>query len=491
MRRLFTIILLAQLCVLQLPAQTFTFSSEGSQTIDGVTVSFAKGSGNNAPAYYAANGLRLYANNTITVSGPSLTEISLVFAKQGTKAYAELSAAPGTLVSGGTSTGENDLKTDSWTGNSTSVTFTVGGSGQRLIKQITIGEGGVVIPGDTTVVTPGDTTTTTPTELDPSYVYGEPTRLVSPRDSFSNRAYSFVQNNIRVEVSTGAQRSDYFGVNAGHTITLTATRPIKGISAFAFLKKDFDADLSSGELYMVDTSDTITANPAIVVTDVDATSLTISCLKQVRFYSLDVYFNENPDTDLPIESDYDFSFEPQEKSEFSMTFDSVFYQDDSANLGYPCAYLYFEGVQHMMDLAVFCSGDAATGIPAGTYAIDATYQPNTVMASPGGDESYDYPSCIYTEFDGEGYYNAAYYLDHGTLTVEAIEGGARYRLDAYTHFGSHATAVWEGRVQNASDDDTAVEIVPSRPTAEKMLKNGHVVIMRFGMKFSADGRRLQ
>lgn len=472
-------------------AQTFSCASAESETIDGVTVSFGQGNGGTAPTVYS-NGLRLYANNTITVSGTGLTTISITFTKQGTKAYADLTASAGTLTSAGESTGADDLKTDVWTGSANAVTFTLGASGQRLIKQIVVGEGGGTTPADTTGVDPEPTDTTAVVTLDPDYVYPEPTILTAPADSFSNRAYSFISSNIQVEVTTGAVRSTYFGCNAGQTITFTATRPIKGISAHAFLKKDFEATASSGTVYMVDASDTVTADPAIVVTDVNATSLTLSCTKQVRFYSVQVYFEENPDTDIdnPQTGDYDFSYEPQEPTSFTMPFDSAFYQDDSDNLGYPCSYLYFTGTQYMMDLVVFCHADAQTGIPAGTYPIDATYASNTVMASPGGDEYMDYPSCIYTDFDTEGYYNTAYYLASGTLTVSLSEQGAKLELAATTHWGSTVSAVYEGVVYSAEEEDTAVETVATGQSATKRLFNGMLIIERDGKRFDALGRKL-
>lgn len=474
-------------------AQTFDCSTADSRTIDGVTVSFGKGTGNVAPTVYD-NGLRLYAGNTVTVSGSGLTTISLTFTKQGTKAYAPLSASEGTLTGGGESTSADDLKTDVWNGSANTVTFTVGTPGQRLIKQIAVGAGGGTTPTDTTTVDPGqdDPGTEGPdTLLAADYDYPEPTVVTAPADSFSNQAYTFVSNNIRVSTSLGAIRSTYFGCNAGQTITLTATRPIKGISAHAFLKKDFAATASSGTLYLADASDTITADPAIVVTDVDATSLTLSCTKQVRFYAIRVYFEDNPDTDIdnPQTGDLDFSYEPQEQTTFAMTFDSVYYADDTDNLGYACSYLYFVGTEHMMDLVVFCRADARTGIPAGTYPIDATYAANTVMASPGGDEYMDYPSCIYTDFDTEGYYNAAYYLASGSLTVSATENGTRLELAATTHWGSTVSTVYEGAVY--SDSDTAVEETEAGATARKMLLDGRVVILRGGRMYDALGRNVR
>jgi len=124
---------------------TFTFSSitDTLQTINGITVKLAKGGSNSAPAWYES-GLRLYASNTITITGESISSANLTFSKQGKKDYAGLTASTGTLVSGGESTEASDKKTDSWTGSATtSVVFTLGASGQRIIYSITVnGQGG-------------------------------------------------------------------------------------------------------------------------------------------------------------------------------------------------------------------------------------------------------------------------------------------------------------------------------------------------------------
>ena len=116
MKKFFSFFALVLLSM-SISAQTFTPTSAADMTQDGVTVSFAKGSGNNAPAWFDANGLRLYANNTITISGTTITSVQLVFTKQGTKTYADLTASVGTLTGGGESTGAEDQKTDTWIGS--------------------------------------------------------------------------------------------------------------------------------------------------------------------------------------------------------------------------------------------------------------------------------------------------------------------------------------------------------------------------------------
>ncbi|MBR1425950.1 MAG: hypothetical protein IJ581_00705 [Paludibacteraceae bacterium] len=127
--------------VLTSPVSGYDNQAFSTITQDGFTLNVAQGKGNNPPKWFA-NGLRLYFSNTITISGSNITRLDITFSKQGQKDYADLSAAAGSLVSGGSSTAEDDLKVDVWTGNASSVTLTVGASGQRLIKQVVIyGEG--------------------------------------------------------------------------------------------------------------------------------------------------------------------------------------------------------------------------------------------------------------------------------------------------------------------------------------------------------------
>ena len=108
----------------------FTLSSAASVTEDGVTVSFDKASGSNAPAWYAA-GLRLYAKNTVTVSSSeSITSIVFDWEQQGTKAFATVTADVGTY-SHPSAAGEG-----TWSGSENSVVFTLGASGQLQLNTL-------------------------------------------------------------------------------------------------------------------------------------------------------------------------------------------------------------------------------------------------------------------------------------------------------------------------------------------------------------------
>lgn len=113
----------------------FTLSSASSVTKDGITVSFAQGDGGTPPKWYDA-GLRLYAQNTVTISSSStITSITFNWEKQGSKAFATASASTGTY-SHPSKAGDG-----TWTGSATSITFTLGSSGQLQLNTFSVTAG--------------------------------------------------------------------------------------------------------------------------------------------------------------------------------------------------------------------------------------------------------------------------------------------------------------------------------------------------------------
>lgn len=124
-------------------ATDFTISSASSVTQDGITVSFDKGSGSNAPAWYSA-GLRLYGSNTVTVtSSNNITSVVFNWEKQGNKAFATVTADVGSY------THPSAAGDGTWTGSATTIVFTLGSSGQlqlNTMSAIASGGGG----GETT-----------------------------------------------------------------------------------------------------------------------------------------------------------------------------------------------------------------------------------------------------------------------------------------------------------------------------------------------------
>ena len=100
-----------------------------SATIDAnVTVSFDKGTNNNAPKYYTSgSAIRCYGGNTFEINAGSnvITSVKLTYG--------------GSDGSNAITTDVGTFATDTWSGHASSVTFTIGGtSGNRRIKKIAV-----------------------------------------------------------------------------------------------------------------------------------------------------------------------------------------------------------------------------------------------------------------------------------------------------------------------------------------------------------------
>ena len=135
MRKIFSLFA-AVLFAGSMMAIDFTLSSAAPVTKEGVTVTFSQGAGSNAPAWYD-NGLRLYANNEVTVSSESnITGITFNWQKQGQKAFNTATASTGEYTHP-SAAGEGV-----WTGSAASVTFTLGATGQLLLNTFSVTVGG-------------------------------------------------------------------------------------------------------------------------------------------------------------------------------------------------------------------------------------------------------------------------------------------------------------------------------------------------------------
>ena len=109
--------------------------SAGTISESPITIVFAQGSGSNAPLYYnSGSAIRFYANNTMTISvnEGTITNVQVVF---NTENYA--STASNWSVSDGTWSAPVNTTNGTWTGSSSSITFT-NGSGQVRFNAITV-----------------------------------------------------------------------------------------------------------------------------------------------------------------------------------------------------------------------------------------------------------------------------------------------------------------------------------------------------------------
>ena len=321
MRIKFWILILAATFSTNTFAVSFFYEAEGkqTQTIDGITIKLEKGgNASNAPAYSSYNGMKLYANNTITIDAEqAFKNVQLVFSKNEGKDYLSMSSSSGNLVDGGTSTALDDKKIDVWTGETIHLVFTMGTKGQRVLFQIEV-------DGEPIELNPISYVDDTPLETE--YTYSEPTAIITPDENFYKKEYAFIENNIRVSCSKGSILNNdtalYFNCNAGETLTFEASQPIKGIVINGAVRKLFEATANKGTLtYLIPDEfypeDYQECEHALIINDIDATSVTISCIKQLRCYSVYVYFDANPTATIDCD-------EQQGGGEtFFLTFDSA------------------------------------------------------------------------------------------------------------------------------------------------------------------------
>lgn len=349
----------------------------------------------------------------------------------------------------------------------------------------------------------GETETDTDT-LDPLYIYGEPTIIGVSGEECSNSAYSFVQNNIRVSTTVGAQNENYFGCNATGAISFTAARPIKAIVINGYIKKDFDAEVDFGQIVYADASeDYVEANPVVVITDVDHESVTINCAKQLRCYSVEVYFEENPDVEIDNdggdEEELSYDYEPTEVGNFNLVFDEMEKIDYTDFIGLPYTELYLYNDDYELDIAVNSSLDENEELPLGVYEVSMSDDDDTVVASPGGDDYYDYPTCLladfeYLEDDDSWVYLTAYYLMSGRLTVSLASNASAdvpnviYSFEGTSYNGSTIRAIY-----STTGDLSSVATVPVAVSHSdgKYYHSGRIVIRRADRCYTSLGRHIR
>ena len=159
MKKLFTLFTMMLAFTISTWAEDITidFSPKGYENAQeiasveqgGITLTLDKGTNKNAPKYYnTGSAIRCYGGNTITasVSGKNITQIVFTFdSGEGPNA---ITAEPGSF------------ETNTWTGNASSVTFTIGGTtGHRRIQKMVF-----------TVAASGDTRQATTIELGGGYM---------------------------------------------------------------------------------------------------------------------------------------------------------------------------------------------------------------------------------------------------------------------------------------------------------------------------------
>ena len=126
--------------------------------------------------------------------------------------------------------------------------------------------------------------------------------------------------------------------------------------------------------------------------------------------------------------------------------------------------------------------DATAVIPAGTYAINDTEGPGTVLASSGVSSTGGVGYSFFANLDAEGYLvPPLYFLVDGTVEVKHVDGKLAVEVNGLNSNGVAVHVVYGAT-------DTAVEDVTTIGSdIKKCLENGQLVILKNGVKYNATG----
>lgn len=306
--------------------------------------------------------------------------------------------------------------------------------------------------------------------------------ILPPAQTVSKTAYEFEQDGITVSCTQGAiypathewntSGVDYFGCNAGQTITFSAETPIKGLVVNGWVKKSFSATTTSGEIeYLSPDLDDQAGNPVIVIRNIDAQSVSISCEKQLRCYSVVVYFDENPTESIADATP------PAEGEVFFLNYNTSNAVYDSSYTTPARPYNYYLYLWNAENDAAYLGLDIYTAEKdnfEGMYSMD------------------DGTMTEYSFYQfGEAYEEYSMAVE-GAMVINAVDDG--YSISGYITCdnGNTYNFSFEGAVM-LDDEEEGVEIVESQKSKEesrKTMRNGIWIIERDGKKFTVTGEAL-
>ena len=303
----------------------------------------------------------------------------------------------------------------------------------------------------------------------------EPVIITAPDTTIDKTAYTLSDQGITIAVSYGsAYPADhaynnidvtYFGVLANGSMTISAGENIRGIAVNGWAKQNFSASCDYGNIdYISDDAADAVGEPVLTISDINHTSVTISCDKQLRCFSIEVYFSENPDA-------------PQEEATDTVRLEMVraVAQDYSEDTTYSSegAYSYWlmlapeAGYPEVwLDLYAAVKGDLS-----GEYSL---YNYNV------GD--YTYVQLSASSLDYEYAYDQEFTITKSDSNYR-IEGYVIAKNDVQYEF------VFEGPVSfvKEGDDEGVENVEPDSLRSVKILQDGQLLILRNGRRYTVFG----
>ena len=306
------------------------------------------------------------------------------------------------------------------------------------------------------------------------YAQGEePIIITAPEMTVEKTAYSFTDQGITISVSYGSAYPaehaynnldrTYFGCLANGTITFSAEENIKGIAINGWVRKNFTASCDNGSInYLSDSYDDTEGEPVLTVSDIDATSVSILCNNQLRCFSVEVYFSENPG--MPVE---------EAEDTIRITMNTAVAMDYSDNEEYSSegSYSYWLMMapaeaypQIWLDMYTAEKGNLCGEYSLYNYNVgDYTY----IQLSPNElDYEYAYDQEFTITESGEGYRIEGYIIADNDIRYEFVYEGE---------------VPFQG-VESGLENDQA-----THTNCRKVLHNGQLLILRHDKTYTITG----
>ncbi len=311
----------------------------------------------------------------------------------------------------------------------------------------------------------------------------EPVVIAAPDTTIDKTAYTLTGEGVTISVSYGSAYPanhpynnldiTYFACLAGGEITFTTEQPMKGIAINGWLKKNFSATCSRGTMEtLADSYEDVTGDPVLTISDIDTTEVTISCVNQLRCFSVEVYFTKNPDDPDYIEEAVDTVF-------LNIVAAEAWDYSDSTDYSSEGAYSYWVRLKSAeqypevwLDMYAAVKGDLN-----GHYSL---YDSNV--------GEYSYVQLSADELDYEYAYDQEFTIGVST------DGGTSYMIEGWLLAENDVLYKFEyaGPIAIVPPyyEEQGIEDIQEGVKVTKELRDGQLVIIRGGKKYSVLGSSL-
>lgn len=311
----------------------------------------------------------------------------------------------------------------------------------------------------------------------------EPIVITAPDTVINKTDYSLSYEGVTVNVSYGSAYPaghaynnidrTYFACLAKGSMTISANEPIQGIAINGWVKKNFAATVDKGTLrYLSDDTDDTVGEPVLTVSDIRSESVTIACDNQLRCFSIEVYFTDNPD---PLQGNEDVTDTVRFTAVYAQAQD--WSEDELYSSEGKYSYWLALAPQEVYPTVWLDMYAAVKGDLSGEYSL---YEMNV------GD--YTYVQLGPNELDYEYAYDQAFTINK-TDTGYHIEGYIIADNDVMYEF------VYDGPIELVKmDEEEGIEAVEmkneSSSGSRKIIRDGRLLIEHGGRIYNVLGQRL-